>query len=188
MKGGRCYLAQAVREQQDSQDETHTKTQTGATAISAGALGSIVGVAVNADGKGVEDVAVSVYREEDAAEAVATATTEANGKFTFEKVPAGDDFVVRAALKKSLFGICGQKEHVVVQAGRTRNVGKIELKVPMSSRAKMKPAPDDDLKQDRQVKTIEPGGVTPGELLQRGAWPTEKERRICWLPAFLKMG
>ena len=141
VKDGCYYLAEAVRVQgQDHKTKQATKTTVGRPAIPADALGSIAGIAVDAEGKGVEDVAVSVYREEDAAAAIASATTEANGKFIVEKVAAEDDFVVQADKKGSILGVCGRKEHVAVQAGKTTDVGNIELKIPMSSKAKLKPA------------------------------------------------
>lgn len=94
------------------------------------AKGVVTGIAVDADGEGVEEVIVTVYRENGEAEAIGTSTTEANGRFTMENVPAGNELVLKAVKKKSLFGVRGIKEHVLVQADKTTDVGKVELKIP----------------------------------------------------------
>ena len=68
----------------------------------ADAKGSITGVAVDAEGKGVEEVTVSIHCG-DRGEPIATVTTAANGKFTVEKVPVAGDYVVKIVNKKSVF-------------------------------------------------------------------------------------
>ena len=50
-------------------------------------------------------------------------------------MPALDDLLVQAAKKGGMFGVCGQKEHVSVQAGKTIDIGNVELKI----QTKLKP-------------------------------------------------
>ena len=99
VKDGRYYLVGAVRVQDHKTKQT-AKTRSEASAVSSDAIGSIVGIAVDARGNGVEDVTMTVCRKKAPAEAIASATTEAGGKFTVEKVPVGDDLVVRSREKE----------------------------------------------------------------------------------------
>ena len=90
-------------------------------------------MAIDAEHKGVEDVTISIYRAGEA-KPLAEVTTDANGKFTLANVPAGSDFVLKAVKKKSLLGVHGEKQHVSVQAGKTTDVGNIQLKIPSKSK------------------------------------------------------
>lgn len=94
----------------------------------ADARGAVTGVAVDAEGKGVEEVTISIHRG-GVAEPIATATTNAKGIFTIDNVPVASDYTVNAVNKKSIFGVRGEKQPVSVQAGETTDVGHIELKI-----------------------------------------------------------
>ena len=84
---------------------------------------------------------MNVYRDESSSAPIGSVTTEANGTFTIEKLPAGDKFVVKAAKNKSILGVCGQKADVVVQAGKKTDVGNVELKVPTKAKTRRTPKP-----------------------------------------------
>jgi hypothetical protein len=90
--------------------------------------GAIAGKVVDAEGKGVEDVAVSVYRP-DIAKPIATVDTKADGRFVIRDVPAGKGFLVKAVKKKSFLGVRGEKQDIVVQADKTTYIGNIQLKI-----------------------------------------------------------
>jgi hypothetical protein len=92
--------------------------------------GAIAGKAVDAEGKGVEGVAVSIYGC-DTTKPLFSTTTGTDGRFTVDKVPAGKGFLVRAVVKKSILGVRGEKRDVVVKAGHTTDVGDIQLKIPL---------------------------------------------------------
>jgi hypothetical protein len=91
--------------------------------------GAIAGKTVDAEGKGVEGVAVSIYRP-DTTKPLFSATTRADGRFAIDNVPAEKGFLVRAVVKKSILGVRGEKRDVAVQAGQTTDVGNIQLKIP----------------------------------------------------------
>jgi hypothetical protein len=92
--------------------------------------GTIMGVAVDVEGKGVEEVAVSVALSKDEARPIGTATTDAQGRFSIDKVPSGENLVVKAVKKNSLLGVCGEKRQVSIEPGKTTDIGNIELKIP----------------------------------------------------------
>jgi hypothetical protein len=94
------------------------------------ASGTVTGTVVDAEKKGVEAVDVSIYHANDLKTAVATTVTADDGTFTLKKVPAWTDYVVKAIKKKSVIGVRAEEERVAVEAGRTVNLGKLELKVP----------------------------------------------------------
>jgi hypothetical protein len=91
--------------------------------------GTIIGKAVDAEAKGVEDVVVSVYSA-NAAKAIAMADTKPDGSFSIPGVAAGQGYVVKAVKKKSFLGVRGEKPDVTVKGGKTTDLGDIQLKVP----------------------------------------------------------
>jgi hypothetical protein len=92
--------------------------------------GAIIGKAVDAQDKGVEDVLVNVYGAKDETKSVGTATTGNDGRFTIKNIPKGDNYIVKAVKKKSILGVCGEKRKVSVETDKTSDVGNIQLKVP----------------------------------------------------------
>ncbi len=99
-------------------------------AMAADATGTISGIVVDAEKKGVEAIDISIYHVDQPKNIVATAVTSNDGKFTLKDVPAGKDYVVKAVKRKSILGIRAEKTQVVVKAGKTTDIGNLELKIP----------------------------------------------------------
>ncbi len=69
-------------------------------AMAADATGTISGIVVDAEKKGVEAIDISIYHVDQPKNIVATAVTSNDGKFTLKDVPAGKDYVVKAVKRK----------------------------------------------------------------------------------------
>jgi hypothetical protein len=92
------------------------------------ATGSVQGRVVDAAGKGIPNAIVSVLTPDTPPRELASATSNYNGDFTVERIPPGDDRVVRATKIGRAVTTRGTRERVNVTGGRTRDVGTIELK------------------------------------------------------------
>jgi hypothetical protein len=104
----------------------------------AAANGSVVGVVVDSDRKGVEHVDVRIYAadDKDAKTPLASAVTAADGKFTLKDVPVGTNYTVKAVKRKSFLGVRAEKADVSVQDGKATDVGELELKVPAKKQSR----------------------------------------------------
>jgi hypothetical protein len=101
-----------------------------ARAAAAESTGSVVGVVVDADKKGVAAVDVTIYAAADTKKALATTETAKDGTFTLKDIPQGKGYVVKAVKRKSVLGVRADQKDVDVDAGKATDVGNLELKVP----------------------------------------------------------
>lgn len=104
-------------------------------ALAAEQVGAIKGMAVDAQKKGVEEVDVSIYRNGSPQTPLGTTVTAKDGTFLLKSVPVGKDYVVRAVKRKSFLGVRGEKRGIEINAGKTEDIGEVQLKVPTKRKA-----------------------------------------------------
>jgi hypothetical protein len=90
--------------------------------------GGVTGRVVDAAHVGVRGVVVTVVTPGEPKE-LGSATTDGNGQFTVEKVPAGTGLAVVAVRPTSRVGVRARKEGVTVRGGRVTDLGEIPLGV-----------------------------------------------------------
>jgi hypothetical protein len=90
------------------------------------ATGSVSGKVVDAAGRGNESVKVTV---QDGDKVLGTGYTDSDGKFSISDVPAGRGYTILAVRALRGLTMSGQKPDVAVKAGKTSDVGNIEINV-----------------------------------------------------------
>ena len=91
--------------------------------------GIITGSVVDALGNGLAYEVVSICRPCEV-EPLGTTTTDADGRFRFDSVPLGNEYVVNAGMPLGQqYGKFGRKHHVLVRAGEVTDVGTIEQSI-----------------------------------------------------------
>lgn len=101
-----------------------------ATAVSEESTGEVAGIIVDADGKGVENTVVTIAPSRSAA-AMTTTTSSPDGRFLLRQVPTGKNLYLKAAKPKSRLGVRAERDDIAVEAGKTTQVGNLQLKIPV---------------------------------------------------------
>jgi hypothetical protein len=92
-------------------------------------LGHVTGVAVDADGKGVAGVSVTIHAAGADAKALVSGTTDDKGSFTLDVAAPATDLVVDLKQDVKPFPTSATKTGVSVDPDKTTDVGKIEMKI-----------------------------------------------------------
>jgi hypothetical protein len=93
-----------------------------------GDLGGVEGVIVDATGRGVRNTTITVLSGDPLPQQLGVATTDNSGRFTVEKLPAGNERVVRAERMGTAARLSAIRRHVSIVGGKIRDLGEIELK------------------------------------------------------------
>jgi hypothetical protein len=91
--------------------------------------GQITGIAVDADGKGIAGVSVTVHTPGDNPKTLVTATTDDKGAFTLEVPAPASDLVVDLKQDLKPLPTSATRSGVAVEPGKTTDLGKIEMKI-----------------------------------------------------------
>lgn len=92
-------------------------------------MGHITGMAVDADGIGVAGVSVIVHRAGENAKPLGTAMTDEKGLFRVDVPAPASDLVVDLKGDVKPFPTTATKTGVAVEADKTTDLGKIEMKI-----------------------------------------------------------
>ena len=92
-------------------------------------MGHITGIAVDAEGKGIAGVTVTVHAPGVNPRAIATAATDEKGAFTIDVPAPASDLVVDLHQDVKPFPTSATKTGVAVEPDKTTDLGKIEMKI-----------------------------------------------------------
>ena len=91
--------------------------------------GTITGSVVDALGNGLANEVVGICQPGEI-EPLGTTTTDADGRFRFDIVPPGNEYVVNAGMPLGQqYGKFGRRHHVLVRSGEVTDIGKIEQSI-----------------------------------------------------------
>ena len=92
-------------------------------------VGHVTGIAVDADGKSVCGVSVTIHASGDQSKPLASGTTDDKGSFTLDVPAPASDLVVDLKQDLKPFPTSATKTGVAVEPDKTTDIGKIEMKI-----------------------------------------------------------
>jgi hypothetical protein len=89
--------------------------------------GGVEGVVVDNAHRGIRNTNVTIFTNDPIPRELGAATTDYAGRFVIERLPPGNDRVLRAQKTGTLARLGATRQHISIVGGRVRDLGEIEL-------------------------------------------------------------
>ena len=89
--------------------------------------GGVEGVVVDNAHRGIPKTSVTVFTSDPIPRELGAATTDYAGRFLIERLPPGNDRVLRALKAATVARLRATREHLTIVGGKIRDLGEIEL-------------------------------------------------------------
>jgi hypothetical protein len=89
--------------------------------------GGVEGVIVNNAHRGIRNTNITILTNDPIPRELGAATTDYAGRFVIERIPAGNDRVLRAQKTGTASVLRATRRHLSIAGGKVRDLGEIEL-------------------------------------------------------------
>jgi hypothetical protein len=90
-------------------------------------MGGVEGVIVDNAHRGIPNTNITIFTGDAIPRELGAATTDYAGRFVIERLPAGNDRVLRAQKSATATMLRATRAHLTIVGGKVRDLGEIEL-------------------------------------------------------------